>query len=226
MKSIFTRSITIFFLLAITISAPILAKGIEKSGALRFGGNWPKSYDQLGTLTNGDGSVDLGVIADNIVGMGVELNFQWNMTSSDSVDTLSGTRKYIKKSEENYLLFPVSFYLSLDPLQNLIVHPIFRISYGLNIFNYTSNSLQPDDTIAGVTIRKLKESSPGANGIYLGGILKLSADAMYDFSENVSVFGGISYQLSTPAKSDVQNSYEYKATLDAFGIHCGLRFKM
>jgi hypothetical protein len=209
----------IVFIVAIAAAAiPSLA---EQMFALRIGPVWPRDIfigSPAGKRTAWDAGVDVGMLFDKKVGVGVSGEFMWHTISQDSsyFNIPDSTTRDVKNSEQKRFMFPVSLFLMFDPISQYVVHPVIRGQIGFNMLTYTNKSFP-----AGVETDKVD------HGFYMGIIGKVSAEAHYKLGDNVSLISGFEYQWSRVQRKveNTSNQY-YRQKLYGPGIRVGILFVM
>jgi hypothetical protein len=186
----------------------------EQLFVLKIGPAWPVALLKSDKATAWDASMLGGLAIDRKVSVGGGVDFLWNVNSRE--EHVTGNI-YRRETTEKTFMIPVSGYVSVDPVPDLIVHPCITAQVGVNTMYFS----HAEDSIAesGSASSLIDE-----NGWYFGFYWKIAADAVYDLSEKSGVFAGIDYQWSQPRKIDINSSDLYtKRNMGAVGIRMGLR---
>lgn len=189
-----------------------------------IGPTWPKVLRGTDKATAWNATIEFARIFDDRIGLGMDVDFLWNSVEEfydtyDTTEDQSGTPtlvSYLLKKEKR-LMFPLSLFLSFDPVPHLIVHPVVRGQIGFNMMTY--NDVDYRDT-SGERIPEGKRSI--GSGFYIGVVGKTGADAVYDLGEHAAVFLGFEYQWSTLRKKR-SNKYTWQE-MNAPCFRMGLSF--
>ncbi|MBD3391796.1 MAG: hypothetical protein GF418_07030 [Chitinivibrionales bacterium] len=212
--------------LATTLLCALLAAGAagaETMLSLKMGPAWPKELRENNTeegITAWEPSLEIGALFDQIVGIGLDLEFQWKRRVDDSTYTDNSTTPPTTVTAvdkvERFFMFPPSFYLLVDPVPHLIVHPVIKGQIGMTLLYYSNKWFEDGD----------EKKSPDT-GLYYGVYGKAGADALYDLGETASVFVGFEFQFGNARhkKDDSENEY-YRKQIYGPGIRMGFRFLM
>lgn len=175
---------------------------------LKIGTTWPQVLLSTG-IPSGDAELEYGLIIDRKVGFGIAGDFLWNVRSTERKDSL-GTH-YRTLSSQKTFMFPIMGFFFIDPLPNLIVHPVagFQIGYNSMIYSYTETT----DTSAA------KPLSP----YFYGLIIKASLDALYNLGERSSLFLGLEYQWADTKTTSNTNGLFDKRDMSGIGLRAGFR---
>jgi hypothetical protein len=195
--------------------------GVYLSG--QFGPSWPRDvleHAPDGRRVSLGFGAKSGAFVGDVVGVGFAGDFYWSRSTEDSTydvpDDLDSTRlieRTVEKSAKKWFMFPVSMFLSIDPLFGLPVRPAFTAQLGLNNMVYVNRAYEDGE--------KKKTSD---TGYYYGLYGKLSLDALIALgSDQVSFYVGPSYMFSRPRRRvrDTDNEYTYKPMHGA-GLQAGL----
>ena len=188
----------------------------EQHLILKIGPVWPVALFKSEKTTSWDASILGGVAIDRKVAIGGGIDFLWNVNSD--VEKVSGNI-YRRETTEKTFMIPVSGYVSIDPVPDLIVHPCITGQIGVNMmyFAHAEDSISVGEDISSVV---------DENGWYFGLYWKIAADAVYDLSEKSGVFAGIDFQWSQPEKIDVNKSDLFtRRNMNGIGIRLGLRVR-
>jgi hypothetical protein len=175
--------------------------------SMKLGLSWPQAL--LSTaVPSGDAELNYGIIVDEKVGLGVAADFLWNVRSKD-VPVSSGHYKTL--SDQSTFMFPIMGYFMIDPVPDLVVHPVAHFSIGYNsmTFNYTQN-----DASGGKT-----PVSP----YFYGLIIKTGADAMYNIGKKSALFLGLEYRWADTKTTANTDGLFDKRDMSGIGLSGGFR---
>lgn len=158
---------------------------------------------------------ELGYIFDEKVGVGGKIDFLWNIDEStlsvkDSLNTSD-----ILLEKDGIFMFPLSAFLSFDPVPQYVVHPVFQAQFG---FNMMVRDYAKYDS-SGVKVIFSKERNP--DGFYIGALGKVSINAVYDVGKQAAFFFGYEHQigkLSRRVKNNLSHSYPVYAPALRLGV--------
>lgn len=171
-----------------------------------------------------------GRVFGEMVGIGAEVDFSWNHVSEDSsyveqVSTDETETVRVTLSEDKRYVFPLSVFLSVDPIPQFLVHPVIKATYGLDMmvlssreYDYSGGGDEPD-------INKAAN-----NGFYYGSAGSISADAVVSFVETVGFFAGVEYEWAKLRKNKRGTSNQYYQPepdgwgMSGVGLRAGFRF--
>jgi len=207
------KTFAVILLVMIFVAGTVIA---EQQLILKIGPTWPVALFDSEKMTSWDASVHGGVAIDKKVAFGGGVDFLWNVNSE--VKKVTGNI-YRRETKEKTFMIPVSGFVSIDPVPDLIVHPCITGQIGVNTmyFSHAEDSI-PD---GGASSSVMDE-----NGWYFGFYWKIAADAVYDLSEKSGVFAGIDFQWSQPEKIDVNSSDLFtRRNMNGIGIRMGLRVR-
>jgi hypothetical protein len=171
---------------------------------------WPQQLLSTG-IPSGDAELNIGAIIDKKIGFGFAADFLWNIKSVDAKDT---TDKWITLSAEKNFMIPVMGYILIDPVPDLIVHPVAKFEIGYNSVIFGSKKRNPTDPE-----KKIEDRLD----YYYGLILKGCIDALYNLGEQSSVFLGVEYQWAeTQTSSDAGDRFR-KRDMSGIGLRGGFR---
>jgi hypothetical protein len=147
----------------------------------------------------------------DIGGRPLQPDFLWNTQST----TASVAGDHFKTvSDQQAYMFPVMFFVQLDPMPDLMVHPVahFDIGYNSMIFSYTGTDSTGTKT----------PLSPYFNGL----IVKFGIDGLYNMGERSALYIGMEYQWAN--MSTVSNSQGLfdKRDMSGLGLSAGFRVEM
>jgi hypothetical protein len=223
-----------FLCAACLVCVAAIAGRAETMLNLKMGPAWPKalrSDNAENGITAWEPSIEIGTMFNRTVGIGFDAEFQWKRRLVDSTynDTLTGGNivpiTVIDKVERFYL-FPPCFFLCVDPVPDLIVHPVIKGQVGMTLLYYKNQWL--DDTNGdGVKEKHYSEDSGKHGHLYYGVFGKVGVDALYDLGETVSVFAGFEFQFGNARhKKDNSESEYYTKQIYGPGIRMGFSFLM
>jgi hypothetical protein len=148
---------------------------------------------------------------DRKVGFGLAVDFLWNVQSKIERDSTSTHYKTIS-NQQTYMI-PVMGFIFIDPVPDLIVHPVARFQIGYNSMLYTAKM---DSTLA--------QNSPQTLSPYFYGlILKASIDALYNLGKNSALFLGLEYQWANTSTANTQNGLFDQRDMSGVGLRAGFR---
>lgn len=184
----------------------------EKQFALKIGPAWPSALWNTEKPTAWDASIQSGALFDDKVAIGGVIDFLWN---NDAKETNKGNGIYEINVTQRTFMFPLSLYLSISPVPDLLIHPNIGGSVGLNTmyFSYKGESTDP-----------LDNSDLDGNGWYMGVIWKVYTDAELKLGRNSCLFAGIEYQWSKPRKLGSSDGNLYlRRNMSGLGIRMGIK---
>ncbi len=176
-------SFIVLFITGIQISS--YAQNLLNIG---IGPTWPKDLRETEKPTAWNATIEYGKLFDNIIGIGIDIDFSWNVFYTDSlvidsskipVDTV--TRKL---DDNKIFMFPISAMLIIDPIPQFKVHPVIKGQVGFNMMTKSYEDVSPTGKVI---------KSP-TNGFYIGIIGKASIDAVLDLGEHAGLFAGFEFQ--------------------------------
>jgi hypothetical protein len=182
---------------------------------MKIGPTWPRVLLGEESPTAWDAAIVSGLIFDQKMSIGGGVDFLWNNRSKE--EKISDNRFRID-SEEKTFMFPVSGYLSIAPLPDLIVNPCVSGQIGLNTmyFSHKENKMEaltPDSLLN------------DENGWYMGLFWKIALDAMVSIGSSTALYTGIEYQRTQPKKlgSSEDETFFYRRDMSGFGVRLGFR---
>lgn len=183
----------------------------ERILVLKIGPTWPKELRGSEKPTGWDASIMMGRSVDRKIAFGGGIDFLWNVNDeTEPVD--SSKNKYREISSQRRFMFPVSGYLEITPMPDLVVQPCISGQVGLNTMVYSFK-----DSIEG-------SDSDDESGLYMGFYWKVAADAIYSIGEKSGLFAGIDFQWSKPKKvKDEEEEHFRIQMMYGVGIRMGLR---
>lgn len=207
MKAIGTISICTMMLWGI-----VSAAGPEKMLSVKIGMTWPRALLATGIPT-GDAEVKYGLIIDKKVAFGVAGDFMWNIRSKDQrvLDTTGGSHYRVLNEQKSFMI-PIMGFFQIDPVPELIVHPVVHFQMGYNSLIYSYKST--DETSG--------QSKPVSPYFY-GLIIKTGVDALYNMGARSSLFLGFEYRWAgTSTTSNTEGLFD-KRNMGGIGIGAGFR---
>jgi hypothetical protein len=223
MKNIAARFGKISFcsIIAMSIGLCSVAVSAETMLNIKMGPAWPKEMrvgNTEGGITAWEPSIEIGALFNRIVGLGFDAEFQFKRRMLDSTYEVSGVTYQVVDKVERFFLFPPSVFLQIDPVPDLIVHPVIRGQVGLTLLYYSNKWYEGD----GNDDKKSPDS-----GLYYGIFGKAGIDGMYDLGENVSIFAGFEFQFGNARnRVDGESNTYYRKDIYGPGIRMGFRFLM
>lgn len=184
-----------------------------------IGPTWPKGLRETEKPTAWNATIEYGKLFDNIIGLGIDIDFSWNVfyTTEQVIDSSSIPFDTVtRKLDDNKIfMFPISAMLIIDPIPQFKLHPVIKGQVG---FNMMTKSYEDVDT-AGKVIE-----SP-TNGFYIGIIGKASIDAMFDLGEHAGLFAGFEFQWGRlrHKRKGTEKDYDFYEFYGP-GIRMGLSF--
>ena len=209
---------------SILITALLVSFGYSQNILnIGIGPTWQKELRGSEKPTVWNATVEYGFLFDNVIGIGLDVDFSWNNVTDDTTyqvtvgqTTITKTKKY---KDKKLLMFPISGFILIDPIPKYKVHPVIKGQFG---FNMGVKSLVQFDT-AGV--EQVLHDSLDEDGFYIGMIGKASADAVFDLGEHAAIFAGFEFQWGKLKKKikGSENEYFEHNTLGP-GIRMGFSF--
>jgi hypothetical protein len=193
---------------------------------IQFGPSWPRDIREnapAGRRVALEAAGKAGILVGDIAALGCAVDVLWNKSVEDSswqatevrgVDTVTVPRTAENKVER-WVMFPVSFFVTIDPVPGLVVRPALTGQFGFNMMVYSNKEYENDEWV--------KTSD---TGFYPGLYGKVSLDAIANLgTEAVGAMLGLSYQFTQPRRrvEGTENVYTHK-TMHGLGLHAGLRF--
>jgi hypothetical protein len=206
MKRIFAMTLCV-----ISILGAFSSSGAEKLFSMKIGMTWPQALLNTG-IPSGDAEINFGALIDRKVGFGFATDFLWNVQNKETKDS-SGIH-YRITNEQKTFMFPIMAFFLLDPVPNLIVHPVGRFEIGYNSMIYSYKTLT--DTSA------VKPLSP----YFYGLIIKASLDGLYNLGERSSLFIGLEYQWAGTSTTNNTDGLFDKRDMGGIGLRAGFRVLM
>jgi hypothetical protein len=199
------------FLLSALTSLP----SAEKVLTLTIGPSWPQALLNTEKPTAGNASIRYGALFDRKVSIGAGIDFLWN---NNAKETETSNNLYQIEVMQRTLMFPLSGFISITPLPDLLVQPGISSQFGLNTMYF---SYQKDSTV----LINNQRSNIDGNGWYMGFYWKIAADAICKLGENSAILAGVDFQYSKPKKLLENNSNMYvRRNMNGIGIHGGFQF--
>jgi hypothetical protein len=191
----------------VALAGIAVAPGAEPMLTLTIGPTWPQALLSTG-IPSGDAELEYGMMIDKKVAFGIAGDFLWNVQSKEAKDSTH----FRTISEQKTFMFPIMGFFLLDPVPNLIVHPVGRFQIGYNSMIY---SYKQTDNASGTTT----PLSP----YFYGLIIKAGADALYNLGEHSSLFLGLEYQWADTRTGSNTNEEFDKRDMSGIGIRAGFR---
>jgi hypothetical protein len=203
--------------LAVTICAISLLGAIsnaeaEKLFSMGIGMKWPQALLSSGIPT-GDADLNYGAIFDRKVGFGIATDFLWNIDTKEAKDS-TGTHFTIVNEKKTFM-FPIMGFFLLDPVPNLIIHPVARFEIGYNSMIYSYKYKVAADSA-------LKPLSP----YFYGLIVKASVDGLYNLGEHSALFLGLEFQWAGTSTTNNTEGLFDKRDMSGIGLRAGFRVQM
>ncbi len=205
-------------IVALAVSATAQTKTVD----LRFGPVWPRDLLDSEKATAWDAAVGYGVTVDRVVGFGIVADFMWNR--NEKTETIGSIE--VPYQDVGTYMFPVSGFIVLDPVPDLVVRPVLRFAVGYNslIYNYDIDTSLSDE----------QSDQVDPDGYYYGLYLKPSLEAAYNFTEAAGVYAGLEYQWAktTSAKEyTIEDDGETRTgnrvyNMSGLGLRMGLRLHL
>jgi hypothetical protein len=186
----------------------------ESMLSLKIGTTWPQALLSTG-ICSGDAELNYGALIDRKIGFGFATDFLWNTKEKDVKDL--STNKYRTVSADKSFMFPIMGYFLLDPVPDLIVHPVGKFEIGYNSMIFVTKSVETANS-----------SITQVNYPYFYGlIIKGSIDALYDLGERSSLFLGVEYQWANMRNwSKGAGEFFDKRDMSGIGLRGGFRVVM
>ncbi|MBD3316292.1 MAG: hypothetical protein GF344_10935 [Chitinivibrionales bacterium] len=195
---------------------------------IQFGPSWPGDICENapeGRRVALEAGGKAGSLFGDVAALGLAVDVLWNKSIEDSTWEEENDGRMIQRVEENkverWIMFPASFFVTIDPLPGLIVRPAVTGQIGLNMMVYANREWI--GTAESGDWQKTSDS-----GFYPGLYGKLSFDAIANLgTDAVGAMLGLSYQWCRPRRrvEDSRNVYTRK-DMSGVGIHAGLRFSV
>ena len=192
-------------LCAIMIGGIFSAAGAQRMLSLKIGTSWPKAL--LSTANpSGDAELNYGLIVDERVAFGIAADFLWNVQAKE---VPGPTGHYQTLSAQSTFMFPLMGFFLLDPVPNLIVHPVAHFSIGYNsmIYSYTQKDTAGKSTL-----------SP----YFYGLIVKTGADALYNIGKQSALFLGVEYRWANTKTASTNGLFDMR-DMSGIGLSAGFR---
>ncbi|MBN1129207.1 MAG: hypothetical protein JXA71_09490 [Chitinispirillaceae bacterium] len=201
-----------YLVLLSMLTASATVAHAENMMSMKIGMTWPRALLSTGVPT-GDAEVNYGIIVDKKIALGITGNFLWNVQSKEERVREASTTRYRIISEQKSFMFPVMGFFHIDPVPDLIVHPVARFQIGYNSMIYSYN--QAADS-AGAT-------SSTVSPYFFGLIMKAGVDALYDIGEHSALFLGLEYRwANTKTVSNDADLFD-KRNMGGIGLCAGFR---
>jgi hypothetical protein len=195
---------------SVLILAMIASASAEKMVSAKFGISWPQAL--LSTaVPSEDVELSYGMIIDRKIAFGVSGDFLWNVQAKvEKVPSTTNISLYKTLSEQKTFMFPVMAFFQLDPVPDLVVHPVahFQIGYNSMIYSY----MQTESSVA-------TSFSP----YFYGLIMKLGVDGLYSIGKSSSLFLGMEYRWADMQNASNNDGLFNKRDMSGIGISLGFR---
>lgn len=182
---------------------------------ISIGPVWTKELHAKEKPTSWNASIEYGLLFDNIIGVGVDADFTWNVFIKDTVIIPDSIPIHKSNYEKKWFMFPISVFLLADPMAEFTFHPVIKGQVGINMMVKSAKSY---DSLG-------NEVEPDDNGFYLGIIGKGSIDGVFDIGKHAAVFLGFEYQWGRLRKKKKNSNNEfYRPKFYGPGIRMGFSF--
>jgi hypothetical protein len=190
----------LLILSCLLLSGMLTAANAERMLSMKIGMTWPRALLSTG-VPSGDAEVNYGIIVDKKVAFGITGNFLWNVQSKEQTVGTTGHLKIVS-AQQSYM-FPVMGFFQIDPIPDLIVHPVatFKIGYNSLIYSYTEA-----DSV-GNNAKPLHPYFYGLN----------------DIGERSSLFLGLEYRWADTKTVSNTNGLFDKRNMGGIGLSAGFR---
>jgi hypothetical protein len=195
------------------IKSNVLSQNIINFG---IGPVWPKELNGSKKPAAWNMTIEYGRVFDDIIGVGCDLDFAWNyVVDQKQVEGDTLALKFSHSYEKKVFMFPISAFLSVDPVPNFVVHPVIKGQIGFNMMFKHENGFDAQGN----------EHNWEDNGFYYGIIGKASIDGVFDMGAHAAVYAGFEYQWGIWRKKvkNQENAY-YKPKYHGPGIRLGFSF--
>jgi hypothetical protein len=201
---------------ALVACLSLSAGALERTLRLSIGPAWPHILLDTEKKTAWNAGIAAGVTVDRKIGVGGACSFLWQINREEEQIESYATRIL---DEQKTFMWPLTGYLFINPLPDLIVHPVIEGRIGFNMLYYTES--RSDTQPAG------SDGQFDPNGLYIGLIGAIGADAHFQIGDNSSLFAGLSYTWTDPTKpSKVElsngSAVEVHRNMRGIGIRMGV----
>jgi hypothetical protein len=199
----------LLILSCLLLSGMLTAANAERMLSMKIGMTWPRALLSTG-VPSGDAEVNYGIIVDKKVAFGITGNFLWNVQSKEQTVGTTGHLKIVS-AQQSYM-FPVMGFFQIDPIPDLIVHPVatFKIGYNSLIYSYTEA-----DSVG--------NNAKPLHPYFYGLIMKAGIDGLYDIGERSSLFLGLEYRWADTKTVSNTNGLFDKRNMGGIGLSAGFR---
>lgn len=195
-------------LIALTIITSSLA---DKSFTVKFGPYWPDELQESEKPVALDLAIQSGVNIDKKVSFGAMFDFIWNKNSKEY--NLGGNL-YEEDLIDRTFMFPLSGYITISPLSELIVSPSLTAQIGMAFMYYK------DKYVAVISNQFIPYEE---DGWYFGPFIKLGLDAFFNISPNAAIFLGPEYTWAELKKIKRDNLFLFtKRDMSGWGLRFGV----
>jgi hypothetical protein len=176
----------------------------------KLGPSWPEGRLKMASPVF-DIGLAYGLIVDRKVGFGLATDFLWSTKTSE----VPSNGLYKITSDEQFYMFPIMGFFLLDPMPDMVIHPVAHFNIGYNSMIY---SVKMDSTSSAGN-RPTSSVSP----YYYGLIVKTGIDGLYNIGERSALFLGLEYQWAgTATKSNSENLFD-KRDMSGLCLRFGFR---
>lgn len=202
---------------------------------LQFGPSWPRDIRDNapdGRRVALEAAGKAGTLIGDIAALGVGVDVLWNKSVDDSTwqepgenDPAESITRVADNKVKRWIMFPVSVFVTIDPVPGLVVRPAVTGQFGFNMMVYANKEFSYPE---GGSYEEGEWVKTSDTGFYPGLYGKVSLDAIANLgTEAVGAMLGISYQWSQPRRrvEGQPNVYTNK-NMNGLGLHAGLRFSI
>jgi len=189
----------------------------DKTLTLKFGPYWPEDLKHSERTTAFDWSLLSGISFDKTVTLGAGFDFIWNKNSKENK-----IAPHIFQEEliERTLMFPITAFLSINPLPDFLVSPSISGQAGIGFMHFSKKDIYIKDIVESL-------ENPfdiyDENGWYFGAVFKIAVDALINLSPNVSLFGGLDHMWSKPKKIKRSDPHLFtRRNMSGWGLRFGI----
>ncbi|MBD3419155.1 MAG: hypothetical protein GF398_03455 [Chitinivibrionales bacterium] len=158
-----------------------------------------------------------GGIFDNRVGFGGSFDMYWQKTVYDSLlpDTSVQFDRYTIDREHKRFLFPLNAFFFIDPIPEVIVHPVIRGAFGPAMMIYVDKKYDDGSNDAEYT---------DPSGVYWGFTGRVGGDMHVNFGPESSIFFGFEYQWAALNRKEWRKNIYYHQDMQGPVFRIGFRF--
>ncbi len=212
---------------ALFVCLLMAAAAASANGYIGFkaGTQWPQTLSKLDAIGQRNAwnlGFEWGGFSDKHIGVGGSFCGIWKRVSDDTLsgsfsDSAGGT---ITTTSGNHTItramFPLQFDLSIDPLPDLLVHPVIRCGGGPAAMIYT-NRYRSDSLFDDEFTR--------TSGVYWGFIGRAGMDIMINIGKEARLLVGGEYQWSRLSNREWGTSNTYRQDMSGPSVYIGVRVK-